>query len=872
MKTRFFLYFFLYLLFWSCLVAILAVVNYHEAYNNSLEIVKSSAINSYNKDLIYRLWATMHGGVYVPVTDKTPPNPLLSNLPERDISTPSGKKLTLVNPAYMTRQVNELGNQQFGLEGHITSLKPLRPANAPDGWERKVLLAFEQGLSQSASLEMIRGKEYFRFMKPFIVEQGCLKCHSKQGYKLGDIRGGISVSVPWEPVKKQLFFHLLLIFFTYGGIWIIGIAGAWFIMKRIHDHQKKQAKMEDSIGKSELLYRNLFDKANEGLILLSMEGNLVEVNNSFAEMHGYTVDEMKKIDIKELDVLNEKAFKGRAEVVQRINAGETVRFEVEHYHKVGHIVTLSATVSLIDIGGRPFYLAFHQDISEHRVAQEMLQSSEKRYRTTLESISDAFFSLDNELRFTYFNKQAEELLLKKTSEVLGKQIFSEVFEEAKGSLFEEKYAHALAGKEISTFETFFGIEPYINWYDVRVYPGAEGISVFFTVITEKKKSDLALRLILSKYQTLFDLFPAGIMISDSQGQIIETNSVAKSMLGLAPEQQKQRKIDGVEWQIVRPDGSPMPASEYASVRALNEKCQVENVEMGILKGEDQVTWINVSATPIPIEGYGVAIVYNDITARKEADKEIRLLNETLEQRVAERTNQLVVMNKELTFHLSELEQFSYVSNHDLQEPLRTINQFILLFNEKYAGTLDEEGEKYIEFISKSAARMSSLVKDLLDYSLLGKEGAKTLVDCNKIVEAVLNDLDDTIKGSSAKLIVQDLPTINGYETELRLLFQNLIENAIKYQKPDMVPEINISAESHGGEWLFSIKDNGIGFDKKHYEKIFIIFKRLHKRSEYHGTGIGLAHCKKIVEMHGGRIWVESTSGAGSTFMFTIPKV
>ncbi len=853
-------------------MAILAVVNYHEAYNNSLEIVKSSAINSYNKDLIYRLWATMHGGVYVPVTDKTPPNPLLSNLPERDISTPSGKKLTLVNPAYMTRQVNELGNQQFGLEGHITSLKPLRPANAPDGWERKVLLAFEQGLSQSASLEMIRGKEYFRFMKPFIVEQGCLKCHSKQGYKLGDIRGGISVSVPWEPVKKQLFFHLLLIFFTYGGIWIIGIAGAWFIMKRIHDHQKKQAKMEDSIGKSELLYRNLFDKANEGLILLSMEGNLVEVNNSFAEMHGYTVDEMKKIDIKELDVLNEKAFKGRAEVVQRINAGETVRFEVEHYHKVGHIVTLSATVSLIDIGGRPFYLAFHQDISEHRVAQEMLQSSEKRYRTTLESISDAFFSLDNELRFTYFNKQAEELLLKKTSEVLGKQIFSEVFEEAKGSLFEEKYAHALAGKEISTFETFFGIEPYINWYDVRVYPGAEGISVFFTVITEKKKSDLALRLILSKYQTLFDLFPAGIMISDSQGQIIETNSVAKSMLGLAPEQQKQRKIDGVEWQIVRPDGSPMPASEYASVRALNEKCQVENVEMGILKGEDQVTWINVSATPIPIEGYGVAIVYNDITARKEADKEIRLLNETLEQRVAERTNQLVVMNKELTFHLSELEQFSYVSNHDLQEPLRTINQFILLFNEKYAGTLDEEGEKYIEFISKSAARMSSLVKDLLDYSLLGKEGAKTLVDCNKIVEAVLNDLDDTIKGSSAKLIVQDLPTINGYETELRLLFQNLIENAIKYQKPDMVPEINISAESHGGEWLFSIKDNGIGFDKKHYEKIFIIFKRLHKRSEYHGTGIGLAHCKKIVEMHGGRIWVESTSGAGSTFMFTIPKV
>jgi light-regulated signal transduction histidine kinase (bacteriophytochrome) len=167
--------------------------------------------------------------------------------------------------------------------------------------------------------------------------------------------------------------------------------------------------------------------------------------------------------------------------------------------------------------------------------------------------------------------------------------------------------------------------------------------------------------------------------------------------------------------------------------------------------------------------------------------------------------------------------------------------------------------------------MSVLVKDLLDYSLLGKESVKTIVDCNKIAEAVLGDLGESIKGSSAKLTIQELPTINGYETELRLLFQNLIENAIKYQKPDMVPEIQISVKNHEKEWLFSIKDNGIGIDQKHYEKIFIIFQRLHNRNEFEGTGIGLAHCKKVVEMHGGKIWVESTPGSGSTFMFTIPK-
>jgi light-regulated signal transduction histidine kinase (bacteriophytochrome) len=218
----------------------------------------------------------------------------------------------------------------------------------------------------------------------------------------------------------------------------------------------------------------------------------------------------------------------------------------------------------------------------------------------------------------------------------------------------------------------------------------------------------------------------------------------------------------------------------------------------------------------------------------------------------------------------ELEQFAYVASHDLQEPLRMISSYIQLLQRRYQGQLDAKADTFIGFAVDGVTRMQRLINDLLAYSRVGTHGAPLVpTDCGEVMAGVIAALGAPIAETGARVTYGELPTVLADATQLGQLFQNLIGNALKFCTGG-TPEITISAERTGGEWLIHVRDNGIGIDPAYAERIFIIFQRLHSREEYPGTGIGLAICKKIVERHGGRIWVESQPGQGATFTFSLP--
>jgi len=360
-------------------------------------------------------------------------------------------------------------------------------------------------------------------------------------------------------------------------------------------------------------------------------------------------------------------------------------------------------------------------------------------------------------------------------------------------------------------------------------------------ITERKQTEKNPYL-----ENLLDYANAPMLVWDVSGKVTRFNPAFERLTGYAA-----KEVIGRRFEILFPANT-----KEISLDRIRKILTAEFVEIPILRSDGStriVLWNSATIyaedgkTPVATIAQGL-----DITERKRSEDRLRLL-----------VSKLSAANRDLS-------EFAYVASHDMQEPLRMISSYLQLLSKRYSGHLDKDADEFIGYAVGGAIRLQKMVNDFLTFSRIGTRGrAFVETDVGVVLNLALTNLKIAIEASHAKITYANMPTVKADEGQLLQLFQNLIENAIKFRS-DKPPAIHVSAERGEGEWVFSVKDNGIGIDPKYQNRLFVVFQRLHSAAKYPGTGIGLALCKRIVERLGGRIWVESELGKGSTFRFTIP--
>ena len=343
------------------------------------------------------------------------------------------------------------------------------------------------------------------------------------------------------------------------------------------------------------------------------------------------------------------------------------------------------------------------------------------------------------------------------------------------------------------------------------------------------------------FEEILELFPTAVILVNNQGKITSTNSQACKIF-----EYSKKELTGQSIEILIPENYRKSHEELRNDFQQRPAIKLMGNRKELIgrKKDGSIFPAEISIGPFQSNGTSTSIaIIRDTSHRKYI--------------------------KQLEFKNNELEQFAFIASHDLQEPLRSITGLVEITQQSYKGKIDETLEKNLQYISESGKRMSNLINGLLDYARIGKKDGLTKIDINSILQDIRTDMAISIEDKNASIHMDKMPIIKGYEIEIRLLFQNLLSNAIKFSQPGVDPEVKITCKKNEEFWQFTISDNGIGIAQEHLEKIFVIFQRLHLKSQYGGAGIGLAHCKKIVELHNGRIWVESEPSRGSKFIFTL---
>src|SRR5277367_1614246 len=502
-----------------------------------------------------------------------------------------------------------------------------------------------------------------------------------------------------------------------------------------------------------------------------------------------------------------------------------------------------------------------RDISVRKAAETHLGQMEGRYRGLLEAAPDAMVVVNQAGEIVLLNVRAEKQFGYHRDELVGQKVTNIIpvgFAERLIADDLRSAADALA-QQIGT-----GIELIARRKDGSEFPieimlspleSAEGILVTAAIrdISKRRDAETHLAQMEGRYRGLLEAAPDAMVVVNRAGDIVLLNVQAEKQFGYSRDELVGQKVKNI---IPKGFAERLIADGTRSAAEALAQQIGTGIELSGRRKDGSEFPIEIMLSPLEsAEGILVTAAIRDITTRKTA--ELQLLSKV----------------GELNRSNLELGQFAYIASHDLQEPLRMVASYTQLLSRRYKGKLDADADEFIAFAVDGASRMQRLIQDLLTYSRVGTKGINlTDISSEKALQHALVNLQGAI-GESAAVVTHDpLPDVMADEIQLTQLFQNLVGNAIKYQKAG-IPKVHISAAVNGGKkWIFSVKDNGLGIDPQYFERIFGMFQRLHKREEFAGTGIGLAICKKIVERHGGSISVESQPGHGSTFSFALAGI
>ncbi|MBC7953257.1 MAG: PAS domain S-box protein [Rhodospirillaceae bacterium] len=648
----------------------------------------------------------------------------------------------------------------------------------------------------------------------------------------------------------------------------------------IKENITEQKQAEEVIQTLNRRYHGVLSAASEVAIIATDYNGVITVFNSGAEkMLGYTAEEMIGHHTPAYFHLNDEIIARKYELeaelgrpmdgfslfIVRAELDGSEKREWTYVRKDGKHITVSLVVTPVnsDSGERPGYLGVAVDISDRKAAEQKLVHSEERFRTLVEETTDWMWETDKNHAFSWFSPSFSHVLNVSSSAMIGKRRWDVASEhhEIDTAIWQAHMEDLSAHRSFRDFRYWLrNVGGEGKWISTSGSPrfGESGEFLGYRGSGTDVSSEAASALRLKMLSTVVEQSPVSVVITDTSGIIEYVNAHFTRLTGYTAEEAVGRGVNML-------GSGQTPDAVYKDLWTTITAGKPWGGELKNKKKNGEFHWEVVAISPIVNDEHEVVhyvAIKEDITFRKEAQARISEANRALEQQ----TQQLQAVN-------AELEQFAYVASHDLRQPLRMISSYLALIERRLGPAMTEELQAFFGFATGGAKRMDRLILDLLDYSRTGRRtNPLEPVALSEAVADSMANLEVAIDEAGASVTTaEDMPVVSGDRMELVRLFQNLIGNAIKYRAPERQPMVELGWRFEAGHWTIWVRDNGIGIAPEDRERAFLIFQRLVAQEAYEGTGIGLAVCRKIVENHGGRIWIEDGLDGGTSVCFSLPK-